>query len=66
MKPEDLKNRMISIQVSEPWDWKQGILTGRISEIDIKGLTISLTKSIGELTNLKYIEAEIKKLTILL
>lgn len=46
MKPEDLKYRMISIQVSEPWDWKYGILTGRISEIDTKRLTISMTKSI--------------------
>ena len=46
MSIDDLKNRMISIQVNEPWDWKYGILTGRISEIDYKRLTISLTKSI--------------------
>ena len=37
---------MISIQVSEPWDWKHGILTGRIVEFDIDRLIISLTKSL--------------------
>ena len=46
MKPEDLKNRMISIRVNEPYDWKQGIVTGRITDINDNQLIISLTKSL--------------------
>jgi len=46
MKPEDLKNRMISIRVNEPYDWKQGIVTGRITDIKDNQLIISLTKSL--------------------
>lgn len=46
MKPEDLKNRTISIRVNEPYDWKQGIVTGRITEIKDNQLIISLTKSL--------------------
>jgi len=47
MKLEDLNNRMISIQVNEPWEWKYGILSGKIIEIQENKLTIELTKSIS-------------------
>lgn len=46
MKLDDLNRRMISIQVNEPWDWKYGILTGRIVQYDEKRLIIVLTKPI--------------------
>jgi hypothetical protein len=46
MKPEDLKDRIISILVNEPFDWKQGIVTGRITDIKANQLIISLTKSL--------------------
>lgn len=46
MKTEDLKNKMISIRVNEPFDWKQGIVTGRITDIKDNKMIISLTKSL--------------------
>jgi hypothetical protein len=46
MKPEDLKDRMISIRVNEPYDWKQGIVTGQIIDIKDNKLIISLTKTL--------------------
>ncbi|WP_319591630.1 hypothetical protein [uncultured Draconibacterium sp.] len=47
MKLDDLRNRMISIQVDEPWEWEFGILNGQIVEFNNKILTIELSKSIS-------------------
>lgn len=46
MKLEDLTNRLISIQVNEPWEWKYGIITDRITDNRTDRLIITLTKSI--------------------
>jgi hypothetical protein len=46
MKPDHLIDRMISIRVNDPFDWKQGIVTGRITDIKDDKLIISLTKSL--------------------
>ena len=46
MKLEDLNNKIISIQVNEPWEWEYGVLNGRIIEFDNNKLIIVLTKSI--------------------
>jgi hypothetical protein len=37
---------MISIRVNEPYDWRQGIVTGRITDILDNKLILSLTKSL--------------------
>jgi len=44
MNPEKLINKKITIQVSEPWDWDKGILTGRITDFEDDNLIIELTK----------------------